>query len=230
MNANGNCCRKCLLKDFCVDLSWLKEILKWLNWVESFEERRMGDTGMGEKERDVCPFPDNSVVAFLDHLLSRFSFFPLVLDQSKSLSLTVSLWHDGTYCSDSAVTKVLENCSETSLVCFFSTKTPRTGRRDKLFSSIIRVRKTFWVFGWTGENWWQTWTFFFFRWHGVASWTWDAHDDACGICRLPFDGCCPDCKTPGDDCPLSECAFFSSSDLSMVNDLNGTFRSALFCS
>jgi hypothetical protein len=41
------------------------------------------------------------------------------------------------------------------------------------------------------------------KWHGVASWTWDAHDDACGICRMAFDGCCPDCKMPGDDCPLS---------------------------
>ncbi|KAJ7522078.1 hypothetical protein O6H91_19G082400 [Diphasiastrum complanatum] len=39
-------------------------------------------------------------------------------------------------------------------------------------------------------------------WHAVASWTWDAHDDACGICRMAFDGCCPDCKMPGDDCPL----------------------------
>ncbi|XP_002988801.2 anaphase-promoting complex subunit 11 [Selaginella moellendorffii] len=42
----------------------------------------------------------------------------------------------------------------------------------------------------------------FCRWHAVASWTWDAHDDACGICRMAFDGCCPDCKMPGDDCPL----------------------------
>ncbi|KAL2653611.1 hypothetical protein R1flu_021739 [Riccia fluitans] len=40
------------------------------------------------------------------------------------------------------------------------------------------------------------------EWHAVASWTWDAHDDACGICRMAFDGCCPDCKMPGDDCPL----------------------------
>nr|XP_043620078.1 uncharacterized protein LOC122591919 [Erigeron canadensis] len=40
------------------------------------------------------------------------------------------------------------------------------------------------------------------KWHAVASWTWDAHDDACGICRMAFDGCCPDCKLPGDDCPL----------------------------
>ncbi|KAA8545317.1 hypothetical protein F0562_020101 [Nyssa sinensis] len=41
-----------------------------------------------------------------------------------------------------------------------------------------------------------------FRWHAVASWTWDAQDETCGICRMAFDGCCPDCKLPGDDCPL----------------------------
>ncbi|PNX81437.1 anaphase-promoting complex subunit 11-like protein, partial [Trifolium pratense] len=41
------------------------------------------------------------------------------------------------------------------------------------------------------------------RWHAVASWTWDAQDETCGICRMAFDGCCPDCKLPGDDCPLS---------------------------
>ncbi|GAU25570.1 hypothetical protein TSUD_260040, partial [Trifolium subterraneum] len=40
-------------------------------------------------------------------------------------------------------------------------------------------------------------------WHAVASWTWDAQDETCGICRMAFDGCCPDCKLPGDDCPLS---------------------------
>lgn len=55
----------------------------------------------------------------------------------------------------------------------------------------------------------------------VAYWKWDtsteAHkpfiydeyeedDDAeCGICRLAFESCCPECKVPGDDCPLSEC-------------------------
>ncbi|KAJ8632423.1 hypothetical protein MRB53_025759 [Persea americana] len=39
-------------------------------------------------------------------------------------------------------------------------------------------------------------------WHPVASWTWDAQDETCGICRMAFDGCCPDCKFPGDDCPL----------------------------
>ncbi len=40
------------------------------------------------------------------------------------------------------------------------------------------------------------------NWNGVASWKWIANDDTCGICRVAFDGCCPDCKIPGDDCPL----------------------------
>ena len=31
---------------------------------------------------------------------------------------------------------------------------------------------------------------------------WIANDDTCGICRVAFDGCCPDCKIPGDDCPV----------------------------
>ena len=26
------------------------------------------------------------------------------------------------------------------------------------------------------------------NWHAVANWTWDAGDDVCGICRMPFDG------------------------------------------
>ncbi|KAI8570480.1 hypothetical protein RHMOL_Rhmol01G0037300 [Rhododendron molle] len=39
-------------------------------------------------------------------------------------------------------------------------------------------------------------------WYAVASWTWDAQDETCGIGRMAFDGCCPDCKLPGDDCPL----------------------------
>ncbi|KXS09311.1 RING/U-box [Gonapodya prolifera JEL478] len=42
------------------------------------------------------------------------------------------------------------------------------------------------------------------RWQAVAVWKWDLpdEDDVCGICRNVFDGCCPDCKSPGDDCPL----------------------------
>ena len=39
-------------------------------------------------------------------------------------------------------------------------------------------------------------------WTGVAQWKWIANDDNCGICRNAFDGCCTDCKMPGDDCPL----------------------------
>lgn len=31
----------------------------------------------------------------------------------------------------------------------------------------------------------------------------EEEEDVCGICRVPYDGCCPDCKLPGDDCPLS---------------------------
>ncbi|KAA1080125.1 hypothetical protein PGTUg99_014552 [Puccinia graminis f. sp. tritici] len=34
-------------------------------------------------------------------------------------------------------------------------------------------------------------------------------EDLCGICRVAFEGCCPDCKVPGDDCPLSLSALFS---------------------
>ena len=36
----------------------------------------------------------------------------------------------------------------------------------------------------------------------TAVWKWIANDDTCGICRMPFDSCCTDCKYPGDDCPL----------------------------
>ncbi|KAK2528329.1 anaphase-promoting complex subunit 11 [Patagioenas fasciata] len=39
-------------------------------------------------------------------------------------------------------------------------------------------------------------------WHAVAAWLWVANDENCGICRMAFNGCCPDCKVPGDDCPL----------------------------
>lgn len=60
-------------------------------------------------------------------------------------------------------------------------------------------------------------------WHAVAHWRWatgkdkdkevtatggaedeEDEEDICGICRVPFEGCCPNCKVPGDDCPLSE--------------------------
>ncbi|ODV95635.1 hypothetical protein PACTADRAFT_76086 [Pachysolen tannophilus NRRL Y-2460] len=41
------------------------------------------------------------------------------------------------------------------------------------------------------------------RWHAVTSWYWDIlNDELCGICRVSFDGTCPVCKYPGDECPL----------------------------
>ncbi|KAJ3738921.1 anaphase-promoting complex subunit 11 RING-H2 finger-domain-containing protein [Lentinula detonsa] len=59
------------------------------------------------------------------------------------------------------------------------------------------------------------------HWHAVAQWRWDTgvlsedpgkgdddEGEVCGICRVPFEGCCPVCKVPGDDCPLiwGECS------------------------
>ena len=44
----------------------------------------------------------------------------------------------------------------------------------------------------------------YFSWTAVATWRWLANDENCGICRMTFDGCCPDCKLPGDDCPLGQ--------------------------
>lgn len=38
----------------------------------------------------------------------------------------------------------------------------------------------------------------------VATDGYDEDDDDCGICQMAFEACCPDCKVPGDDCPLSE--------------------------
>ncbi|KAF0986759.1 hypothetical protein HZS_886 [Henneguya salminicola] len=40
------------------------------------------------------------------------------------------------------------------------------------------------------------------KWTAVALWHWIANDITCGICRNSFDGCCTNCKTPGDDCPM----------------------------
>ena len=53
----------------------------------------------------------------------------------------------------------------------------------------------------------------FKKWTAVAVWKWLTPNDEteCGICRLPFEGCCPDCKFPGDDCALGGCGFQSSS-------------------
>lgn len=48
--------------------------------------------------------------------------------------------------------------------------------------------------------------------HAFTTWHWDlsagggqdpeASDEVCGICRVAFDGTCPRCKYPGDECPL----------------------------
>ncbi|KAH8101392.1 anaphase-promoting complex subunit 11 RING-H2 finger-domain-containing protein [Cristinia sonorae] len=48
------------------------------------------------------------------------------------------------------------------------------------------------------------------NWHAIAQWRWDIgsnadedeEGDVCGICRVAYEGCCPTCKMPGDDCPL----------------------------
>lgn len=41
------------------------------------------------------------------------------------------------------------------------------------------------------------------EWNTVATWQWDIpEDDVCGICQVHFDGTCPTCKYPGDDCSL----------------------------
>jgi anaphase-promoting complex subunit 11 len=43
------------------------------------------------------------------------------------------------------------------------------------------------------------------KWNAVATWRWDIpEDDVCGICQVDFDGTCPACKYPGDDCSLCE--------------------------
>lgn len=49
------------------------------------------------------------------------------------------------------------------------------------------------------------------EWNAVSSWHWDLvssgnegefTDELCGICRVAFDGTCPNCKYPGNECPL----------------------------
>lgn len=41
------------------------------------------------------------------------------------------------------------------------------------------------------------------KWSGVAAWKWEAaEDDICGMCRSAFEGTCPECALPGDECPV----------------------------
>jgi hypothetical protein len=50
------------------------------------------------------------------------------------------------------------------------------------------------------------------EWHAIATWRWDMpEDEVCGICRVQFDGTCPTCKYPGDDCTLRRLTGFRRS-------------------
>ncbi|KAK6198475.1 ubiquitin-protein ligase anaphase promoting complex [Scheffersomyces amazonensis] len=51
------------------------------------------------------------------------------------------------------------------------------------------------------------------EWHGFSTWHWNLVsdnngssseyiDELCGICRVAFDGTCPNCRYPGDECPI----------------------------
>lgn len=55
------------------------------------------------------------------------------------------------------------------------------------------------------------------KWNAVATWRWDIpDDDVCGICQVHFDGTCPTCKYPGDDCSLR--MLFRSSSVLLAAD------------
>ncbi|KAI6175675.1 Anaphase-promoting complex subunit 11 [Aphelenchoides bicaudatus] len=37
----------------------------------------------------------------------------------------------------------------------------------------------------------------------TGEWKWnESREDKCGICHTPFEGCCVDCRVPGDECPI----------------------------
>lgn len=74
------------------------------------------------------------------------------------------------------------------------------------------------------------------RWNAVAQWRWDTGNaeqdddgegDVCGICRVPYEGCCPSCKMPGEDCPLSTSktldADIQCSDIVLALSLGGVY-------
>ena len=54
------------------------------------------------------------------------------------------------------------------------------------------------------------------RWTGVAAWNWIANDMECGICWMPFDGCCPYRKIPGDDCASGKLAHFCTTTRDLI--------------
>lgn len=58
------------------------------------------------------------------------------------------------------------------------------------------------------------------EWNAIATWHWDMpEDEVCGICRVQFDGTCPTCKFPGDDCSLCEYAPGSDWAMTLANYL-----------
>lgn len=57
---------------------------------------------------------------------------------------------------------------------------------------------------------------------GVAQWRWVANDDTCGICRVAFEACCPDCKFAGDDCPLGMLISYNHQNYQKI--INSGFR------
>ncbi|KLU88898.1 anaphase-promoting complex subunit 11 [Magnaporthiopsis poae ATCC 64411] len=68
------------------------------------------------------------------------------------------------------------------------------------------------------------------QWNAVATWRWDIpEDDVCGICQVHFDGTCPTCKYPGDDCSLCKSACSPSISVRWVPPLRvpGSSRRSL---
>ena len=39
-------------------------------------------------------------------------------------------------------------------------------------------------------------------WKAVAYWEWEVNEKSCSICMNYFTLQCPNCKFPGDECPL----------------------------
>lgn len=59
------------------------------------------------------------------------------------------------------------------------------------------------------------------EWNAVATWRWDMpEDDVCGICRVQFDGTCPTCKYPGDECTLCMVMYYNSSISWLIGNSN----------
>ncbi|TGZ84022.1 RING/U-box [Ascodesmis nigricans] len=69
------------------------------------------------------------------------------------------------------------------------------------------------------------------KYTAVAAWRWEnsTSDDMCGICRVQFDGTCPNCRFPGDDCPLLNGRCGHAFHLHCVNDWIQTESSRGLC-